>query len=250
MPEPLAADIAMLDEDAVGYETLQRMASVTHYNRWIYEELAPYAGQRVLEVGCGIGNMTDFFLDRELLVGIDRMPASVAFIRQRFRGLSNIDILQADIVDPTIVPRLRSYRFDTVMCINVLEHIEDDRQALQHMWKVLEPKGRLLLLVPAGRYLYGTLDQALGHYRRYERDELAQRVIEAGFTPLQLRYMNLAGIPGWYLNSRIRKQRLLPKSQLQWFDRLAPLFIRGERLLRRIWDIPLGQSLICIAEKG
>ncbi len=237
------------DEDAIGVETLRRMASVRHYNQWIYEELAPFAGQRLLEVGCGIGNMTGYFLDRELLVGIDRLPASVEYTRQRFKDHANVEIFQGDIVDPDILPRLKPYRFDTAICINVLEHIREDGRALRHIWQTLKPDGRLLLLVPAGKYMYGTLDQALGHFRRYERAELGERVREAGFHLIQLRYMNLAGIPGWYLNSRILKRHLLPQSQLRWFDRLAPFFIRTERFLRRGWDIPAGQSLICIAEK-
>jgi len=136
-----------------------------------------------------------------------------------------------------------------VLCVNVLEHIREDGVALRHIREVLVPHGRLLLLVPAGKYLYGTLDRALGHYRRYEREELAARVRDAGLRPVQVRYMNLAGIPGWFLNSRVLKRTLLPQGQLRWFDRLAPLFIRSERMLRRWWDLPVGQSLICIAEK-
>ncbi|HEY79902.1 MAG TPA: class I SAM-dependent methyltransferase [Anaerolineae bacterium] len=236
-------------EDPIGYETLRRMASVAHYNRWIYEELSPYAGRRLLEVGCGIGNMTEYFLDRELLVGVDRLAASVQFTRRRFQRHPHVEIFQGDITDAAILERLRPYRFDTVICINVLEHIQDDVRALQHMRQALQPGGRLLLLVPAGPYLYGELDGALGHHRRYERGGLAEAVQAAGFRPIQIRYMNLAGIAGWWLNSRVLRRRLLPKGQLAWFDRLAPLFIRAERLLRRVWDVPAGQSLICIAEK-
>ena len=236
-------------QDPIGWETLRRMASVTAYNRWIYEVLAPYAGQRVLEVGSGIGNMTAYFLDRTLVVGLDRLPASVQHTQERFRGYAHVRFLHADITDASMLPHLQTYRFDTVLCINVLEHIEDDRLALRHMHAVLQPGGHLLLLVPAGVFMYGTLDQALGHFRRYERDELRAKILEVGFRPLHLRYMNLAGIPGWYLNSRILKRHLLPRGQLRLFNLLAPLFIRSERWLRRIWDVPWGQSLVCIAEK-
>ena len=236
-------------DDPIGYETLRRMASVAHYNQWIYDELAPFAGQRVLEVGCGIGNMTEYFQDREVLVGIDRLPASVTITSQRFRHVDHVHILQGDITDPQLVPRLRPYGFDTVICINVLEHIQDDVTALMHMREVLQPGGRVLLLVPAGRYMYGTLDEALGHYRRYEAADLAQRLAQAELHPLKLQYMNLAGIPGWYLNSRILRRTLLPKGQLQWFNRLAPWFIRFERWLRRHWDVPYGQSLVCVAAR-
>jgi SAM-dependent methyltransferase len=247
IPDSDLADLP--NEDSVGYETLRRMASVSHYNQWIYEELAPFAGERLLEVGCGIGNMTAYFLDRELLVAIDRLRASVLLTQRRYQRNENVHVQLGDISDPELPGRLASYAFDTVLCINVLEHIEDDVAALQHMWQVLQPGGRLLLLVPAGRYMYGSLDRALGHFRRYDRPQLQQAVEKAGFQPLQLRYMNLAGIPGWWLNSRLLKRELLPEDQLRWFNRLAPFFIRSERWLRRLWDAPLGQSLICIAQK-
>jgi SAM-dependent methyltransferase len=239
----------LIAEDSIGYETLRRMASVAHYNRWIFEELAPFAGRRILEVGCGIGNMTAYFLDSELLVAIDRLQASVLLTRRRYQAHENVRVLPGDITDPELPPQLAPYELDTVLCVNVLEHIEDDGAALRRMSQVLQPGGRLLLLVPAGGYLYGTLDEALGHYRRYDRAGLATIVQEAGFQPLQVRYMNLAGIPGWWLNSRVLKRRLLPEDQLRWFDRLAPIFIGSERLLRRAWDVPAGQSLLCIAQK-
>ena len=246
----LDSDLADLPiEDSVGYETLRRMASVSHYNQWIFEEISPFAGKRVLEVGCGIGNMTAYFLDRELLVAIDRLRASVLLTRRRYQKNANVRVLWGDISDPRLPEQLASYAFDTAICINVLEHIEDDVAALRHMQRVLQPGGRLLLLVPAGRYMYGSLARALGHFRRYDRPQLQRAVTEAGFQPLQLRYMNLAGIPGWWLNSRLLKRQLLPEDQLRWFNRLAPFFIRSERWLRRVWDAPMGQSLICIAQK-
>lgn len=236
-------------DDAIGYETLQRMARVARYNAWIYQEFADAMGQRILEVGCGIGNMTEYFLDRDLLVGIDLQADSVALTRQHYADYDNVLTHLGDITDPDLNAALSHYHFDTVVCLNVLEHIENDLVALQHMHNVLVPHGNLLLFVPAGAYMYGTLDVALGHYRRYEREMLAERVTRAGFSIQRLGYLNLAGIPGWWLNSRALKRQLLPTSQLDWFNRLAPLFIHGERLLRKIWDVPLGQSLLCVAQR-
>ena len=247
IPEAILAEL--LDEDSIGYETLRRMASVSHYNQWIFEELAPYAGSRILEVGCGIGNMTAYFLDSELLVAIDRLQASVLLTQRRYQDRPNLHVFQGDISDPSLPAQFVHYDLDTVLCINVLEHIEDDVDALRHMGQLLRPDGRLLLLVPAGPYMYGTLDRALGHFRRYDRPRLQRVVEQAGFQPMEVRYMNLAGIPGWWLNSNILKRELLPEEQLRWFNHLAPFFIRGERWLRRAWDIPAGQSLICIAQK-
>ncbi|MCS7039111.1 MAG: methyltransferase domain-containing protein [Anaerolineae bacterium] len=225
------------------------MANVARYNAWIARELAPYAGQRVLEVGCGIGNMSDYFLERELLVCMDMMPTHVELLRQRYRRHPNVVTCVGDITDPTTVTGLRAYRFDTVLCLNVLEHIADDGAALAHMYDLLQPDGRLLLFVPAGTYLFGTLDLALGHYRRYERHTLAPLVQKAGFVIERLGYLNLAGILGWWLNSRMLGRHLLPEGQLRLFNGLAPLFIAAERLIRSVWDVPLGQSLLCVARR-
>ena len=235
--------------DPVGYETLRRMSTVARYNDWIFDEIAPYAGQRILEVGCGIGNMTEYFVDRQLLVGVDLLPASVELTRRRHQHHPQVQAYGGDITDAAFVASLQSHRFDTVICLNVLEHIGDDRTALAHMYKLLEPGGRLLLFVPAGSYMFGTLDMALGHHRRYELRPLREQVAAAGFTIERLGYLNLAGIPGWWLNSRVLKRDLLPEDQLAWFNRLAPLFIRSEKLLRRVWDAPWGQSLLCIARR-
>ncbi|RME82055.1 MAG: class I SAM-dependent methyltransferase [Caldilineae bacterium] len=235
--------------DPIGYETLRRMATVARYNDWIYEEIGAFAGQRLLEVGCGIGNMTEYFVDRELVVGIDLLAASVALTLEKHRNNNHVHAFQGDITDPEFVETLRPFRFDTVLCLNVLEHIAQDALALRHMYELLVPAGRLLLFVPAGVYMFGTLDLALGHHRRYELPQLRELVCSVGFEIERLGYLNLAGIPGWWLNSRLLKRDLLPQRQLDWFNRLAPLFIRSERWLRRLWDVPLGQSLLCIARR-
>lgn len=236
-------------DDPIGRETLRRMASVDRYNRWIYDEIAPYAGRRLLEVGCGIGNMTGYFLHLDEVVGLDRLPSSVRHVRAEFADHANVHIYEGDITARETVAQLAGHRLDTVMCLNVLEHIEDHQTALRHMAELLTPGGRLLLFVPAGAYMHGTLDSALGHFRRYDRGQLRSLVAAAGLDILRLSYLNIAGIPGWWLNSRVLKRDILPHGQLKLFNLLAPLFIGAERLLRRVWDAPLGQSLLCIAQK-
>ena len=246
----VTAEWAAASNDPVGVETLRRMASVDRYNRWIYDEIRAYAGQRILEVGCGIGNMTAFFLDRALLVALDLLPEAAALVREKYAGHANLITWQGDITSEATVARLEPYGFDTVVCLNVLEHIRDDARALAHMHRVLQQGGRLLLVTPAGRYLYGTLDQGLGHYRRYERKPLGDLVASVGFAVERLRYMNLAGVPGWFLSSRVLRHRILPRAGLRGFNALAPLFIAAEKALRAVVDVPWGQSLVCIARKG
>jgi SAM-dependent methyltransferase len=207
----------------------------------MFERLRPWVGRRVLEIGAGIGNMSAFLTDRERLVLTDTEDYYLGRLRARFGAERHVTV--AELRLPAAEPRLRAERLDTVVCLNVLEHIEDDRASLRAMRDLLQPGGRLVLLVPALRTLYGTLDEALGHFRRYARSELSAKFREAGFQLRHLEYFNLAGVPGWWFAGRVLRRRLIPTGALRWYEALVPLF-RLESLLP--WRI--GQSLIAIGE--
>ena len=233
-PPPEAAD-------HVGAATLERMAAAPRYNRWMFDRLRPWVGRRVLEIGAGIGNMSAFFADRERLVLTDTESYYLGRLRQRFADRPHVSV--AELRLPTVSPALAAERLDTVVCLNVLEHIEDDRASLRAMHDLLQPGGRLVLLVPSLRALYGTLDEALGHFRRYVPAELTDKLRTAGFHLRHLEYFNLAGVPGWWVAGRVLRRRLIPTGALRWYETLVPLF-RLERLLP--WRI--GQSLIAVGE--
>ena len=227
--------------DRVGAATLERLAGAPKYNRWMFDRLRPWIGRRVLEVGSGIGNLSVFLQDRERVVLTDTEPWYLARLRERFGGRANIEV--ARLYLPVVDGALAAERFDTVICLNVLEHIEDDVASLAAMRGLLVPGGRVVLLVPALPALYGTLDRALGHFRRYTRPELIAKLQETGLVPRHLEYFNLAGIPGWWVTGRLLRRPLIPAASLRWYDALVPLF-RLERLLP--WRV--GQSLIAIGE--
>jgi len=220
------------------------MAAAPRFNRWMFERLRPWVGRRVLEIGAGIGNMSAFLVDEagvDRLVLTDTEPYYLRRLRQRFAGRPQVAV--AELRLPGRDPRLAAERLDTVVCLNVLEHIEQDGAALRAMHDLLQPAGRLLLLVPSLRALYGSLDEALGHFRRYVPDELQAKLQVAGFRVRHLEYFNLAGVPGWWLTGRVLRRRLIPAGALRWYEALVPLF-RLERFLP--WRI--GQSLIAIGE--
>jgi len=227
--------------DQVGAATLERMAAAPRYNRWMFDRLRPWVGRRVLEIGAGIGNMSAFLVDRERVVLTDTEPYYLGRLREQFAGRSHVSVTELRL--PAVNPGLVAERLDTVVCLNVLEHIEDDRASLRAMHRLLQPGGRLVLLVPSLRALYGTLDEALGHFRRYVPDELSAKLGATGFHLRHLEYFNLAGVPGWWLAGRVLRRRLIPTGALRWYEALVPLF-RLERLLP--WRI--GQSLIAIGE--
>ena len=215
------------------------------------KQLEPYVGRRVLEVGAGVGNMTRFLLRRERVIATDLDAKYLRILHHLFDSYTHVTIGRFDLGDRPpatetdgAVDLPGAERIDTVVCLNVLEHIEDDERALRTFHELLEPGGRLILLVPALQSLYGSLDRALDHFRRYERAELLDKLGRAGFEIEASWFFNLLGVFGWYLNSRLLKRTTFPPVQLTLYDLLVPLF----RLESR-WRLPFGMSLIAIARK-
>lgn len=229
-------------EDIV-YQTLQRMKKLSRYNQWIFSKFKPFLGRRVLEVGSGIGNITKFLLDRDLVIATDVEPKYLALLKNTFGKYRKFIVENLDLSETNIEP-YRPYRIDSVLCFNVLEHIEKDEKALKNIFDLLEPGGRLLLFVPSHRWLYGSLDQHLDHCRRYGKKELKKKLEDAGFKVILLKHFDRAGILGWFLNSRILRRKRLPSFQLRVYNLLVPLFKIEEFL-----PLPFGTSLLAVAEK-
>jgi SAM-dependent methyltransferase len=229
--------------DLVGTQTLERLAvGAPKYNRWMWDRIQPWVGRRVLEIGAGLGVMSAFLADRERLVVADTEPYYLERLRARFGGRANVRV--AELRLPGAGLELETERLDTIVCLNVLEHIAEDVESLRIMHRLLQPAAHLVLLVPALPAVYGTLDEALGHVRRYTKTEILDKYARAGFRMAHHEYFNLAGIPGWWFTGRILRRRLIPTSSLAVYDALVPLF-RLERFLP--WRV--GQSLIAIGER-
>jgi len=230
-------------DDAL-HATLGRMAALDRYNAFLFEQIRPAIGQRVLEVGAGTGNLTQFLRDRDVVVATDVDPAYVELLRRRFEHSANVDVALFDLASP-VPPELTGRRFDTIICLNVLEHVEDDRRAVERMRDLLQPGGRLLLLVPAHQALYGTIDEAIGHYRRYASEDLVRLLASCGLDVESDIHVNAASIPGWLLNGRVLKRRSVPGIQARLANRLVPLY----KLERRL-NLPFGLSVIAVARRG
>ena len=225
------------------YKTLRRLDSLKRYNGWIWERLAPYVGQRVLEIGAGSGTMTRFLYGRELIVATDRETPYLDRLRNRFRRKPGVVVERLD-PDSDESLDLARYAFDTVTCINVLEHTADDDAALRRANQLLQPGGRIIVFVPAGKELFGTLDQGVGHQRRYERDELIEKLRAAGFEIEDVSYQNRVAKLAWWLNSRIFHRTAMPAAQSRLFDYFVPLWKSLEGA-----HPSTGLSLIAIARK-
>jgi glycosyltransferase involved in cell wall biosynthesis len=204
------------------YENLRRLSQLKRYNRWIWDRIHPYVGQRVLEVGAGTGTMTRFLYGRELIVATDRETPYLDRLKNAFRRRPGIVVERFDPEDPE-PSGLDRYQFDTVVCVNILEQMVDDEAALRRMHDVLVPGGTIIVYVPAGKSLFGPLDRGVGHQRRYDRLELSQKLIRAGFLVRETAFQNQAGRAGWWLNSSVFRRKELPLAQSRLFDILVPL---------------------------
>src|SRR5215475_9276066 len=187
----------MAEESLVLTSTLKRLAELDRYNYWIYEHISHALGRRVLEVGSGTGNITHFLCSegREV-TATDIVPSYRSELDRLFGDNPKVRVEKFDltaeapgafVADP----------FDSVVCLNVLEHIEDDLFALAQMRDSLRPGGKLALLVPAHQFLYGAFDRAVGHYRRYERRELADKLEKAGFIVLEMKFFSRDAALPW-----------------------------------------------------
>jgi SAM-dependent methyltransferase len=224
-----------------GARTLELLENAQRYNRWIFDRVRGSIGQRVLEIGCGTGTFTQFLADRELVVGVDVEEAYVRASRQRFQDRPNVVIRLDDI--SRSADSLQRYRFDSAVSVNVFEHIPDDRLAMKAAFSVLQPGGRLTLLVPSHPALMSPFDRAIGHYRRYTKPALREKLEAAGFVVERMRRSNPVGTVGWLVNNTLLRRRALAGVGL--YDRLVPVLARFDRLV----ELPVGLSLVAVARK-
>jgi SAM-dependent methyltransferase len=233
------------NNDSVMVADLDVMRHANNYRNWMYRRVEPFIGQRILEVGAGIGNFTELLLDRELVVPTDIYPMCLTNLQQRLGDRLKVEPKLLDLGHPS-EEAWDSYRFDTVICMNVLEHVADDLRALSFMRSALVPGGRAIILVPAFQFLYGSVDRAIEHHRRYTRALLLARMREAGFKIDSAFYMNVIGMAGWFWNNRVRRITEENPTQIVFFDRyIAPWAERLERLV----PPPFGLSVIGVGRK-
>ena len=216
-----------------------------NYTRWILSAFTPYFGRRLLEVGLGHGGYRRFVPAGIDYIGLDIDPDSVARGQARYPADT---WLQADVTDPALTARLASKGIDTVLCINVLEHIEQDEAAVATLLSVLAPGGHLLILVPAFASLYSDLDRMAGHCRRYTLRD-CPRLAGAGGNLVKAHYFNAVGGLGWWVNKALRHESLdsgAVNQQILFFDRFVVPVARAVDLVTRRF---FGQSMICVIRK-
>ena len=224
---------------------LETLSAADHFNDEVWGKVQSFIGTDILEVGMGIGIFTEKLLGRGKVFGVEIVPEFVEEAKRRLGARPGLEYLVADIGGAALPDSLRGRSFDTIVCMNVLEHIEDDRGTLQRFLAMLKPGGKLVLVVPAHMCLYNPLDANDGHFRRYEYAELNEKLKTAGFSVVHESRFNLFGIFGWFLNGTILRRKDLPTGQMGLFNTVAPLLFRLERLV----GPPVGLSLLAVGAK-
>ena len=224
-------------------EQQRRLSQADAYLTWLFRNLGPYIGDRVLEVGCAIGNITQFLIVKPHVVGIDVAAEMIDVIRERFDDHPGFSAQVCDILDPAVLG-LADQQFDTVICPHVLEHVRDDELAMRHVRGLLQPGGRLVLLVPTVKWVWGSLDVATGHQRRYNWREVKDLCERTGFRIEDHWYVNFLAVFGWFYTGRILKKTIIPTEQYGLYNRLTPLLARLETWLRP----PMGLSVVAVCE--
>ena len=227
--------------DEYGSAILVRLEAARKFNLWMGDVLRPSVGDRVLEIGAGIGNLSNQFIPRELYVVSDVNPHYLHYLRSYSHGKPYLHVLKVDAGNPDHFRDLRG-QFDTVLMINVLEHVPDERVALENVRSALAPGGRAVILVPADPNLYGSLDNVLGHRERYTSDSLRKSLQNAGFEIERIFDFNRFAVPGWWLNGKLLRRTTFSRIQLKMLNSAIPVLRRIDQL----WPWR-GLSLIAVA---
>ena len=227
-----------------GKVALDSLEQAPAFNRWMYDTVRPYLGKRLAELGSGRGNLSKLLRAHGSLLATDVRPEYLAELSERWAHLDYVSVAALDLGAPEDYNQLRDYEPDTVVCFNVLEHIEEDEKVLQLLSGAVGPGCRLVFLVPFNPRLYSRFDKEIGHFRRYAKGELEGKMRAAGFEVEQQIFFNKAGVIAWWLGNKLARQRNLASWQLRLYNTLTPVF----RVLDYVLPVS-GLSTIVVARK-
>lgn len=244
-PAPAGRGMDLPDATPSNYpgQELAAMSHAANYHRWIIDEFAPYLGQSVAEIGAGIGTVSGLLLEKNIrrLVAFEPCGTNFLLLEEKLRHEA-----RATAVHGLASARQGSEHFDSVVLLNVLEHIEHDAQAVSETRHLLGPHGHVLLFVPALDFLFSNTDRDIGHLRRYSRDGICRLVTEAGFSIVKARYFDIAGIIPWYINFVLLRGSF-NRDRIALYDMYV---VPPMRLLETMMPPVIGKNLLVIGRKS
>ena len=236
-------------EDQFGLSTLETISKADKFNHWMFSIIKPFCSGKILEIGSGIGNISQHFIEADMDITLSdvREDYCDALNRKFNKTDKPYDVLQVDIADAEFKMNYKQYRetFNTIFASNVIEHIQDDVRALQNCHFLLKKEGNLIILVPAYQQLYNSFDVALGHYRRYTKNLLSNLLVNTGLDIIHAQYFNFAGILGWFFSGNVLKNKSISAWQMGLYDTLVPIF----KLTDKIMLERIGLSVVVVGRK-
>lgn len=241
---------AFQEVDTVGEDTLDVISKADRFNKWMYQTIKPHCHGKVLEIGSGVGNISQFFLHDGFQIQLsDIRTGYCKRLDQTFRHYpSFLGVTLMDLTDPDFDEKFKHLlgTFDTVFALNVVEHIFDDELAIRNCHKLLRTGGSLIILVPAYQWLYNNFDKGLEHYRRYTISSLTALFEKSQFKIAHRQYFNFVGIFGWYVSGKLQRNDNIPEGQMSLYNRLVPIF----KIVDKIIFNTMGLSAIVVGKKG
>lgn len=224
------------------FTSAEQMQKATNYNQWTFDLFKEFIRGDVLEVGCGVGSFTRLFVEQgkfDTMHCVDISEPAIEHIKKKdfARGL-RIDCMDLMDVEGS---------YDFIVCMNVMEHVEDDRSFFSKLLSLLRPGGVLFHLVPSHRFLYSNFDVAAGHHRRYTKEMMNAFELPADVELLRQYYFNMIGALGYWAVYKLMKSGNIndTESEIGLFDKYVVPFSRKVLPL----DSPFGISLISIYRK-
>jgi SAM-dependent methyltransferase len=230
---------------------LEAMSGASNYHRWILEIFKPYLGKHLVEVGAGIGSFSDLILKHHLCESLslvepsDAMYSQLAIHAQELSANVQIYTYHGTFIEAAPLIKAR-HSPDSILYVNVLEHIADDEGELKAVYQTLSEGGRVFIFVPALTWLFGNFDSQVGHFRRYSKAELEGKLRNAGFKILQSSYFDFPGIGPWWVKYCLMKSDTLESGAVTFYDRFI---VPTVRRIESVVTIPLGKNVIAIAER-
>lgn len=232
-----------IDDEYTGLEELYVMEKAQNYNQWLVDLCKPHMKSKILEIGSGIGTFTQVWAEiGKEVVANEIAPNCIHVLKKRFTNNDKVTIVEQSFLD---IDSSVYGNFDTIVSFNVFEHIEDDVEGFKIVSKSLSSKGKFLLFVPAFQSLYGKTDKAIGHYRRYHKKDLSDKLTLVGLEIDNIHYVNFAGYFAWYLTAK-RTSSAFSESNITIYDKFVVSWLKH---IENIVKPPFGQSVFVVASK-